>query len=146
MNQLLTFLAIAIIFPLGTLTLFGLLTPRGEATRRAWEHRDWTERVSAERNVGFTDAHAPQPLGPQDGLSAQAQAAMRPITAKKPPSIPASQSERSTERDDAVAALITLKIPKRQAAAFVRQAAGTTTAEIVRNALRIRGQGRGPAL
>jgi hypothetical protein len=42
-----------------------------------------------------------------------------------------------------VSALVSLKIPKRESIALVRQSAGATADEITRNALRIRGQGWG---
>jgi hypothetical protein len=103
---------------------------------------------SGGNNVSFTDAL--QPIGQPTGLSAEAQAARQPalqIPAKElspmpvPQSVP--QAEWTAQCDDAVAALVSLKIPKRESSALVRQSPGATVQEILRQALKIRGQGRG---
>jgi hypothetical protein len=64
--------------------------------------------------------------------------ASQPIPAPQP--VP--QGEWTPACDEALAALVGLKIPKRRAIDLIRRAAGSTCDEILRAALRIHGQNR----
>lgn len=109
------------------------------------EQRSWPDSVSAEGNVSVTDVDVRQPIELETGLSVDPQAARQPtqVPAKEPAAIPATQAaDWTAECDDVVSALISLKIPKREAISLVRQSPGTAVDEILRHALKIRDQGR----
>jgi hypothetical protein len=110
--------------------------------REGQEQRGSSDAVPAEGNVSFTDTR--QPIGLETGLSAEVQAARQPALVPAPP--PVAQAAWTTECDTAVAALVSLKIPKREAISLVRQSPGTTVDEILGHAFRIRGQGRGQSI
>jgi hypothetical protein len=89
--------------------------------REQQEQRDWTEAQAARQPALVPAQELPREPAPQ--------------------SVP--QAEWTTECDTAVAALVCLRILKCESIALVLQSAGTTADEITRNALRIRGKGRG---
>jgi hypothetical protein len=66
------------------------------------------------------------------------------VPAGEPTAVPAPQSTPQADWtdacDDAVAGLISLRIPRREAIALVRQSAGATTSEILKQTLQIRGR------
>ena len=116
-----------------------------KAREAEWEHREWPERVSASSNAeapgvqrvkGGTLFRNPEPAV----IPPPAPIVSQPALVSAPQ--PVSQAEWSPECDDAVSALVGLKIPKKRAIDLVRRAPGTTHSEILRNALKIHGQNR----
>jgi len=151
--ELLGFFIAALVLPLGTLALFWFFTPREDRPIPAstpkstpappaegqQQQRRLNERVPALGNVSFSDAGALQPIGGETSLSAEAQAARQPTPSKErssgqvPQSV--SQADWIPACDLAVAALISLKIPKKESIALVRQAHGRSGDSLGRSAV-----------
>jgi hypothetical protein len=140
MEQLLTFLAIAIVLPLGTLAICAFFTP-GEATSRSTSAEPGPPEGTSFSNLTPAVARSPLSTIPKPAVVPPA----API-ASKPPLVSAAQSapqaEWTSACDDACAALVGMKISKRTAIDLIRRSTGTTVDEILRAALRIHGLSR----